>query len=120
MMGAADGVGDVSIVDDSSHHGFELRGRFCRRYRHSANFVMKGCRLFASEKHNSDLFYQGYCMGLLVGLPYADPMICMPRATNYQTARVVVQYIDQQPARLHEDFIDLALEALRRAWPCKR
>jgi hypothetical protein len=32
----------------------------------------------------------------------------------------VVQYIDSQPARLQEDFVLLATEALRKIWPCKR
>ena len=86
----------------------------------SANYVMKGCRSFASEQRNTDYFDQGYCAGLLVALAYADPKICRPPGvTNYQTARVVVQYIDQRPARLHENFQKLASEALRLTWPCK-
>jgi hypothetical protein len=32
--------------------------------------------------------------------------------------RVVVAYIEARPARVHEDFRNLALEALREAWPC--
>ena len=31
---------------------------------------------------------------------------------------IVVQYIDGQPARIHEDFNNFALEALRANWPC--
>ena len=33
---------------------------------------------------------------------------------------IVVQYIDGQPARIHEDFNNFALEALRANWPCSR
>jgi hypothetical protein len=36
-----------------------------------------------------------------------------------QMVRVVVSYIDARPARMHEPFKGLALEALRAAWPCK-
>ena len=36
-----------------------------------------------------------------------------------QTVRVVVQYIDSRPERMHEDFKKLALEAMKAAWPCK-
>jgi hypothetical protein len=36
-----------------------------------------------------------------------------------QMVRVVVAYIDARPAQLHEDFVQLALEALRTAWPCR-
>jgi hypothetical protein len=35
-------------------------------------------------------------------------------------ARVVVFYLNNQPARLHEDFRKLALEAMRNAFPCNR
>jgi hypothetical protein len=34
-------------------------------------------------------------------------------------ARTVVRYIDDRPSRLEEDFRELALEALRQAWPCR-
>jgi Rap1a immunity proteins len=49
------------------------------------------------------------------------PRICLPReVTDEQIVKVVVQYIDSQPARLHEDFVLLAMEALRKTWPCGR
>ena len=86
----------------------------------SANFVMKGCRLFASDQPSTGSVSEGVCSGLLGGLAYADPTICIPpRVTHYQTARVVVQYIDQRPNRTHESFLKLATEALRLTWPCK-
>jgi Rap1a immunity proteins len=47
--------------------------------------------------------------------------ICLPdQATIGQVIRVVVLHIDQRPERMHERFELLALEALRRAWPCRR
>ncbi len=42
-----------------------------------------------------------------------------PNTTVGQEVRVVVAYIDARPARMHEPFIALALEALQKAWPCK-
>jgi hypothetical protein len=33
--------------------------------------------------------------------------------------RVVVAYIEQRPARMHEKFGLLAVEALQKAWPCR-
>jgi hypothetical protein len=60
------------------------------------------------------------CVGLVEGLAYARPGICTPpNVTRGQAVRVVVKYIDDRPQRLHEDFRELALEALRAAWPCK-
>jgi hypothetical protein len=86
----------------------------------SANFVMKGCREGVA-RGGSDLYRQGYCFGILTGLAYDNQMVCIPKGvTNEQTLRVVVRYIDQQPARLHESFRGLATEALRQTWPCKR
>jgi hypothetical protein len=41
------------------------------------------------------------------------------RVTLEQMVRVVLAYIDARPAEMHADFIDLALEALRAAWPCR-
>jgi hypothetical protein len=47
--------------------------------------------------------------------------ICPHTGSNIaQATRVVVLYIDQQPARMHETFEFLALEALQQAWPCRR
>ena len=44
----------------------------------------------------------------------------LAEVTLGQMVRVIVAYIDARPARVHEDFRLLALEALVDAWPCKR
>src|SRR4051794_16854802 len=45
---------------------------------------------------------------------------CPPkRVTSEQVVRVVVAYIERRPQRMHENFKELALEALRDAWPCR-
>ena len=89
---------------------------------YSAGYVMPGCREFiGADTGNAHL--RGYCVDLVIGVArdaYA-PRICLPReVTDEQIVRVVVQYIDSQPARLHEDFVVLAMEALRKTWPCLR
>ena len=48
---------------------------------------------------------------------YAPAHLSPREVTDEQIVRVVVQYIDSQPARLHEDFVVLAIEALRKTWP---
>ncbi len=40
--------------------------------------------------------------------------------TRGQLVRTVVAYIDARPARMHENFGVLSLEALRTAWPCSK
>lgn len=96
----------------------------------SANQVMKGCRAFVA-KTDSDVFLGGICVGTISTLATTINTlektakgftgICLPKAVTIgQEVRVVVAYIDARPNRLHEDFADLALEALRNALPCKR
>ena len=88
----------------------------------SANYVMLGCRQVGADRLGQpEYLRRGLCIGIIKGIEYADPTICRPRGvTTGQLVRVVVQYIDQQPARHHEDFMALATEALRSTWPCKR
>ncbi len=88
----------------------------------SANFVMPGCRAYLAEvvppEHR---FAAAFCTGRIKKFVSMSPDICVPQdVTVGQEVRVVVKYIDDRPARLHEDFRDLALEALRAAWPCKK
>jgi hypothetical protein len=86
----------------------------------SGDDIMPGCRgLVADSSGNLGDFRQGICAGSINAIIRFDPDICLPKGSTVgQAVRVVVQYIDSQPARLHEDFIDLAAEALRAAWPC--
>jgi hypothetical protein len=88
----------------------------------SANNVVPGCRNYISDNPRSgDIFKTGLCWGLISGLTYETENTCLPSAaTQRQAVSVVVQYIDARPARMHEDFKKLALEALAAAWPCKR
>jgi hypothetical protein len=58
-------------------------------------------------------------VNVYLGNDFCIPYDGTPGPTNGQFMRVVVQYIDQRPARLHENFHNLAHEALRAAWPCK-
>ena len=95
---------------------------FAQKDIYSADYLMPGCRAFLrADTGNTHL--RGYCVDLVMGVArdaYA-PRICLPReVTDEQIVRVVVQYIDSQPARLHEDFVVLAIEALRKTWPCGR
>jgi hypothetical protein len=89
--------------------------------RDSANYVMPGCRSSTADK-NTDLFLLGLCHGIISGVLYMSSLlqVCEPDGvTHGQEVRVVVQYIDARPARMHEDFRQLAFEALKAAWPCK-
>jgi Ssp1 endopeptidase immunity protein Rap1a len=94
----------------------------------SADYIMPGCRDAASlvtfsnvGESEQQASLMGLCAGIVVGLSFiGQPFgICVPSGTTAQQATsVVVQYIDGQPARIHEDFNPVAVEALRANWPC--
>jgi hypothetical protein len=101
---------------------------FAQRDQYSANDIMPGCRDAAAlitfsnpSNEYSDLAH--FCLGIIVGLSYlgrSDATICVPvGVTREQAVRLVVQYVDGQPARMNENFVPLAIEALQAAWPCK-
>ena len=94
----------------------------------SANVLMPACREWAMAMEGgrlrADPWLRGICIGTIDGIFYSSDAICPPRKGGKislgQVARVVVQYVDNNPARMHEDFKKLALEAMRAAWPCQR
>ena len=97
----------------------------------SANFYMPYCRDVAlsnfssnnmGESQGEHLFKMGMCVGTINGISYmSKSRICPPPAvTPEQATRVVLQYIDQRPAMMNENFGRLAFEALQSAWPCQR
>jgi len=94
----------------------------------SADYIMSGCRDAASlitfsniGDSEEQVSRMSFCTGIVVGLSFmGQPYgICVPAGTTSQQATsIVVQYIDGQPARIHEDFNSLAVEALQANWPC--
>jgi hypothetical protein len=94
----------------------------------SADYVMLGCRDAASlvtfsnvGESEDQVSLMGFCAGIVAGFSFmGQPYgICVPAGTTaQQAASIVVQYIDGQPARIHEDFNRIAVEALRSNWPC--
>jgi hypothetical protein len=94
----------------------------------SADYVMPGCRDAASlitfsgvGESQEEVSRMGFCAGIVVGLSFMGQSygICVPAGTTaQQVTSIVVQYIDGQPARIHEDFNHFAVEALRASWPC--
>jgi len=89
----------------------------------SANWVMHGCRSILQHPHSREIFRGGLCYGAVgTALDLAAGslgVICPPPSvTTAQAVRVVTQYIEARPARMHERFASLSLEALQAAWPC--
>jgi hypothetical protein len=89
--------------------------------RDSANFMLPACRGFLNHS-GANILFQGRCAGVIEGMVYLGKSQCVDvpgEATVTQAVSVVVAYIDARPARMHESFNKLAIEALRAAWPCK-
>ena len=97
----------------------------------SAYHLLVGCREFINLNFHDGTdgtaflqgFEQGLCAGHVAAITHFGQHygVCSPeKITVVQAARVIVVYIDQRPARMHERFTDLALEALQQAWPCRR
>jgi Rap1a immunity proteins len=93
---------------------------------YSANFIIRGCRSHLANDARDLLTatLDGHCAGVVTTIYFFKTThfgICAPRGANVgQAIRVVVNYIDQRPQRMHENFMLLALEALQQAWPCRR
>lgn len=105
----------------------------------SANYILPGCQDFLGLKQ-PDTGRQGFCAGTVAGISFAGKelhrlrpaypseseavtgLYCLDipeKVTLMQLVRSVIAYIEDRPARMHEPFVALALEALRTAWPCK-
>ncbi len=93
-------------------------------YLYTGNDMIEGCRLFLQPDSGHDTllqaFSQGQCVGAVRSVAETDSLVCPPKnAPTTQGVRIVVQYLDNHPARLHEAFSLLAGEALRAGWPCR-
>jgi hypothetical protein len=91
----------------------------------SANWVLPGCRSLLAGIGGDDLdFRAGVCAGVVGTFrdlgSGAVPPYCIPEVVaTGQVVRIVVDFIERNPARMNEWFGVLVLEALRGAWPCK-
>ncbi|SEE86365.1 hypothetical protein SAMN05444161_7513 [Rhizobiales bacterium GAS191] len=94
---------------------------------HSANYLLEGCRVVANggTPTNGLMFQATMCMGELQAIKFFASSInsslraCPPREADvFQVAKVVVAYLDKNPARLHDVFLGLAYTAVAEAWPC--
>jgi hypothetical protein len=92
----------------------------------STNDLMPGCWVFLAPSTGPDLslvFKAALCAGKVEGIfetAESVHLVCPPPGViTDQAMRVIVQFVDARPARMHESFNLLALEALIAAWPCK-
>jgi hypothetical protein len=78
----------------------------------SGNYYYNGCKSYVQSSGGA-LFMQGACLGTVGTLMEPE------NATIGQGVRVVLAYLEKNPAELHQPFVFLATDGLREAWPCK-
>jgi Rap1a immunity proteins len=96
--------------------------------RESANFMLPGCRTFVSGHRTiSEGYGVGACFGEFMVLAWAGRALppelayCLPeRVTTGQMAQIVIRDLEKRPEVWHKDFIELAADALHRAFPCPK
>ncbi|OAF03563.1 hypothetical protein AYJ54_03330 [Bradyrhizobium centrolobii] len=89
--------------------------------------AQKSCELLVQKsfRDQGDARSAGSCEGMIEtamlfapNLP-AEVRACPPaQGSILESAKILLQYIDNNPDRLNEPGITLALEAFRDAWPC--
>ena len=94
----------------------------------SGTDAQRSCELLVqgSFRDHGEARSAGSCEGMIEAamlfspnLP-ADVRACPPaQGSALESAKVLLQYIDNNPDRLNEPGITLALEAFRDAWPCR-
>src|SRR6266446_6471645 len=90
---------------------------------YSANFLLPGCKAATSGVRPPRVSVEDIarCIGLIEGLEVVTNfgVFCPPDVgTTGQRINVIVAYIEARPERMHEDIRKLAIEAMRKAWPC--
>jgi hypothetical protein len=85
-----------------------------------AQSATAGCHEALKRAGQLQTFGAGMCLGILKGLHFLSKDICIPPATSLgQIGNVVSQYLDTRKGKLHDDFQEAALDAMRSAWPCE-
>lgn len=98
--------------------------------------MLSSCKPLAEAEVRGDTvtlpqdFRSGTCWGAFAALqsliarayPDGQPIfrVCAPpRSTRTQLLAVFVEFARRNPQRLHEDFFDVAVDAMRSAFPCQ-
>jgi hypothetical protein len=97
---------------------------------YSGNKLIGPCQRWASDKKVPDpidAFDQGVCAAVVSTVYYygsvlpAEIRFCRPEGANTgQALRIVVKYLTDNPAITDRDLRELAVEALQKAWPCRK
>ena len=88
----------------------------------SAGAAFQGCKDGAAvgEQALVLMYNVGLCNGLVWGIIYAMPNVCLPPGvTDRQNMAIVMRHIEERPGHWHRPFREVAYDALMRAWACR-
>jgi hypothetical protein len=96
----------------------------------SGNSMLAACQRWANSSkavsNSLESLNEGRCGGMISAIFFYGEVLpttirfCSPAGANPgQALRIVIKYLTDNPAITHRDFLELAPEALHRAWPCK-
>jgi hypothetical protein len=95
----------------------------------TALFFEPGCRLVVSgaARNQDDAVRQAHCAAALVAVLELGPLLgdlnrfCPPNAIPVKEgALVLINYMDKQKGGLGQPFVNVAISAFSKAWPCKK
>jgi hypothetical protein len=85
----------------------------------AARDVIATCEKELENVDDSATFDLGVCLGILKGLHYLSPDVCIPPSVSLtDIARVLTKYFNTHSAGRQADFRERALDAMKSAWPC--
>ena len=82
--------------------------------------MIASCEKELDDVKDSASFDLGVCLGILKGLHYLSPDVCIPSSVSLlDIALVLAKYFRSHPEhRQKTDFRERSLEGMRSAWPC--
>ena len=107
---------------------FSVIGRASATVVDTGKDAQRSCQLLVqgSFRDQGEARSAGSCEGMIEAvmlfspnLP-ADVRACPPaQGSVLESAKVLLQYLDNNPGRLNQPGITIAIEAFRDAWPCR-
>ncbi len=95
----------------------------------TALFFEPGCRLIVSSavRSQDDAVRQAHCAAALVAVLELGPMLgdlnrfCPPNPISLKEgALTLINHMDRQRGGLGQPFVNVAISAFTKAWPCKK
>jgi hypothetical protein len=125
-LAAAVLVGPAQTQEDpgSGNYMLPLCKTWLRMMSNDRDIIMNEMRAGNAKPGGIVMYFMqaGMCAGEVIGISEVlGAKACIPNGvTNEQLVRVVVAFVEEHPADIHENFSVLAGVAMVSAWPCHK